>query len=188
MTDPDAVLGRMNEYNCATCDATGTSHGIRPAGWGMETTDHAPSTWRRWCPPCWRKHIGLDKTDGTCAHHGLGDVEATQAGDPERRFLRDCRGCGAHWEEFECGRCGRRNREPKACPCRKFATGGLVKSPGGLVGGTGCVIRFDPRVELVITAEDIRNSPKAQAALEELNQKRERREPSELRNDHSPNT
>jgi hypothetical protein len=50
----------MNQYTCATCDATGESHGIRPAGWGMETTEHAPSTWRRWCPPCWSKRTGLD--------------------------------------------------------------------------------------------------------------------------------
>lgn len=54
----------------------------------------------------------------------------------------------------------------------KFAEGGIVTGPGRLVGGTGCVIRFDPRVERVITAEDIRNNPEAQAALEKLNQER----------------
>lgn len=120
----------MNQYTCATCATTEESHGIRPAGWGMETSENAPSTWRRWCPPCWRKYIGLDKLDGSCAHHGLDDVEATQTSDPERRYLRHCRGCGADWEEFECGRCGKRNSASKACPCRTFATGGFVKGPG----------------------------------------------------------
>jgi len=55
----------------------------------------------------------------TCPHHGLEDVEATRLGDAERRYLRSCRGCGLQWEEFECGRCGKRNPEPKSCECRK---------------------------------------------------------------------
>lgn len=50
----------MREYTCATCGTKGQSIGVRPSGWGMETTENASSTWRRWCPPCWRKYIGLD--------------------------------------------------------------------------------------------------------------------------------
>jgi transcription elongation factor Elf1 len=55
----------------------------------------------------------------TCPHHGLDTVEATQIADPERRYLNTCRGCGLQYTEFECGRCGQMNAEPKACGCRK---------------------------------------------------------------------
>jgi hypothetical protein len=68
----------------------------------------------------------------------------------------------------------------------KFAEGGLVTGPGGLVGGTGCVIRFDPRVERVFTAEDMR-SPEAQAVLEKLNKEvRARPTPTINTNDFEP--
>jgi len=55
----------------------------------------------------------------TCPHHGLEEAETTMFGDHERRYFNSCRGCGLQWEEFECGRCGKRNRAPKSCECRK---------------------------------------------------------------------
>lgn len=79
-------------------------------------------------------------TDPTCQHHDLEKVQTTEIADPERRYLVLCRGCGLCYEEFECGRCGSRSPEPKACRCRKLATGGVIEGEGELITRTGCDI------------------------------------------------
>lgn len=55
----------------------------------------------------------------TCPHFGLEEAEMTTLGDPERVYLKSCRGCGLQYKEFACGRCGQRNDAPKTCACRR---------------------------------------------------------------------
>lgn len=61
-----------------------------------------------------------------CPHFGLEERETTEMADPERRYLKTCRGCGLQYEEFECGRCGQRNDQPKTCACRTATRTGSV--------------------------------------------------------------
>lgn len=58
------------------------------------------------------------RLEESCPHRGMVSTNITQLADSEKRRGVYCHDCEKSWVEYECGRCGKRNPEPRSCACR----------------------------------------------------------------------